>query len=125
MDKLKTAIFLSATGPARETEEGTFVKSYSFAPDFIGFAGHFPGYPVLPAFMQVLTALTMAEEVRGRSIKLTSLIKAKFRTEIHPGWEIEVRYRERVIKGENGIEATFTVGDALAASLLFTFTDME
>jgi 3-hydroxyacyl-[acyl-carrier-protein] dehydratase len=125
MDKLKTAILLSATGPAKETEPGIFVKSYAFSPDFIGFSGHFPGYPVLPAFMQVLTALTMAEEVRGHAIKLISVIKAKFRSEIHPGREVVVRYRERIIKGETGIEATLTVADGPAASLLLKFSDME
>jgi 3-hydroxyacyl-[acyl-carrier-protein] dehydratase len=125
MDKLKTAISLSATGPARETEAGAFVKSYSFKPDFIGFSGHFPGYPVLPAFLEVLTTLSMAEEVRGHALKLTSIVKAKFRIEIHPGQEVEVRYRERVIKGATGLEATLTVAEGLAASLLITFSDME
>ena len=102
------------------------MKSYTFAPDFIGFSGHFPGYPVLPAFVQVLTALTMAEEVRGRPLELISIIKAKFRIEIHPGGEVEVQYRERTIKGEAGIEATLTVARWLSPPLCsFTFTDME
>jgi 3-hydroxyacyl-[acyl-carrier-protein] dehydratase len=125
MDKLKTAIILSATGPARETEAGAFVKSYSFAPDFIGFSGHFPGYPVLPAFLQILTVLATAEEIRRHTVKLISIVKAKFRMEIHPGQEIEVRCRERIIKGESGMEATLNVAEGLAASLLLTFTDME
>jgi 3-hydroxyacyl-[acyl-carrier-protein] dehydratase len=125
MDKLKTAIFSSATSPAKETEPGTFVKSYVFLPDFIGFSGHFPGYPVLPAFMQVLTVLAMTEEVRGHTIRLVSIIKAKFRSEIHPGQEEEVRCRERIIKGATGIEATLTVADGPAASLLLAFADKD
>jgi hypothetical protein len=36
-----------------------------------------------------------------------------------------VRYRERVIKGATGLEATLTVAEGLAASLLVTFSDME
>jgi 3-hydroxyacyl-[acyl-carrier-protein] dehydratase len=125
MDKLRNAISLSATGAAKETEKGTFVKSYLFEPDFIGFSGHFPGHPVLPAFVQVLTALTMAEEIRGHAIKLVTIIKAKFRIEIQPGREIEVRYRDRMIKGETGLEATLTVAEGLAATFLLTFIDTE
>ncbi len=125
MDKLKTAISLSAIGPAKETEGGIFVKSYSFAPDFIGFSGHFPGYPVLPAFLQVLTALSMAEEVEGRGLTLVSIVKAKFRTEIHPDREVEVRYRERAVRGATGIEVTLSVAESLAASLLLTVRRTE
>jgi 3-hydroxyacyl-[acyl-carrier-protein] dehydratase len=125
MDELKTAICSSAAGPARKVEEGNFVKPYSFAPDFIGFSGHFPGHPVLPAFVQVLTLLTMAEEVRGHAIKLITVLRAKFRAEIHPGSAIEVCYRDRIIKGVTGLDATLTVAGGLAASFLLTFTDME
>ena len=125
MDKLKTAIRLSAAGPARETETGVFVKTYSFAPDFVGFSGHFPGYPVLPAFVQVLVALALAEEVRGHAVSLVSIVKAKFRMEIHPGREVEAQYRERIIKGAGGMEATLTVAEGSAASMLLTFMDME
>jgi 3-hydroxyacyl-[acyl-carrier-protein] dehydratase len=125
MDTLKTAISLSATGPVRETEQGTFVKSYSFAPDFIGFSGHFPGYPVLPAFLQVLTVLSTAEEVRGRPLTLISIVKAKFRIEIHPGQAVEVQYRERAVREATGFEATLTVAEGLAASLLLTVSDSE
>ncbi|HEY3278491.1 MAG TPA: hypothetical protein VGJ94_17880 [Syntrophorhabdaceae bacterium] len=123
MDLLKTAIHLSASGPARETETGVFTQSYTFTPDFVGFSGHFPGYPVLPAFMQVLTVLTMAEEIQRRPLALISIIKAKFRMEIHPGSEVTVQYRERIMKGETGFEATLTIGEGLAASLLLTFSE--
>ena len=70
MDNLRSAIRESALGPVKETEKGTWVRSYRFAPDFIGFSGHFPGYPILPAFVQVLMVQTMAEEVKGRPLKV-------------------------------------------------------
>ena len=87
MDNLRSAIRESALGPVKETEKGTWVRSYCFAPDFIGFSGHFPGYPILPAFVQVLMVLTMAEEVKGRRLQVLTLERAKFQKEVFPGQE--------------------------------------
>ncbi|MDR2018073.1 MAG: hypothetical protein LBQ00_04255 [Syntrophobacterales bacterium] len=123
MNKLRTAIILSAKGPASETVPGTFVRTFSFAPDFVGFEGHFPGYPVLPAFIQVMTVLAMTEEVKGHEIDLISLVKAKFRAVVLPDIAVEIQYRERLVAGRNGLEATIRVPEGVAASLLLTFTD--
>lgn len=124
MDTLKHAIMSSAIGPARKSEHGTFTRKYRFLPNFVGFLGHFPDYPILPAFVQILIALVMAEEIKGHPIKLLSLKKAKFHSEIYPDHEIEVQYREGVIKGDASLEATLTVDKNLAASFLLTFTEI-
>jgi 3-hydroxyacyl-[acyl-carrier-protein] dehydratase len=123
MDNLRSAIRSSASGPVRETEPGTFIRSYCFAPDFIGFSGHFPGYPILPAFIQVLMVVSMAEEVKGHSLRFSSLEKAKFQNKIFPDQEIEVRFRERLIKGKPTLEATLAVVDGQAASFQLIFDD--
>jgi 3-hydroxyacyl-[acyl-carrier-protein] dehydratase len=116
MDNLRSAIRESALGPVRETEPGHFIRSYCFAPEFIGFSGHFPGYPILPAFIQVLMVMSMAEEVKGRNLSFSSLEKAKFQNKIFPGQEIEVHFRERLIRGKTALEATLNVVDGQAAS---------
>jgi 3-hydroxyacyl-[acyl-carrier-protein] dehydratase len=123
MSILRDAIIASAKGPAREKEPGVFVRRYSFAPDFVGFSGHFPGYPVLPAFVQMLTLMTMAEEVKDRSLRPISVEKGKFRKEIYPDVEVEVEYREVVIKGKRALKASLTTGEGAAASLLVTFEE--
>jgi len=123
MSELKNAVMFSAKGPVRETTPGTFVRTFSFGPDFVGFAGHFPGYPVLPAFIQVMMAVTMTEEIKGRGVELTSLVKAKFRTVIRPETDIEVYCRERPVTGKTGLEATLRVAGEVAALFLFTFVE--
>lgn len=125
MDKLRSAIRLSASGPITETEPGTFVRPYNFSPDFMGFSGHFPGYPILPAFIQVLAVLTMAEELKGRRLQVLTLEKAKFQKEVFPGQEIKVKYREKIIRGNKKIEAQLTAGEDQAASFLLTVTEQE
>jgi 3-hydroxyacyl-[acyl-carrier-protein] dehydratase len=124
MDNLRSAIRSAAIGPIRETEPGTFARSYCFGPDFIGFSGHFPGYPILPAFVQVLAVLTMAEEVKGRPLTILTLEKAKFQKEVFPNQEIQGQYRERITKtGETKLEATLTVAGNTAASFLLALAD--
>jgi 3-hydroxyacyl-[acyl-carrier-protein] dehydratase len=125
MNNLMTSIRLSALGPVQETEPGTFLQSYRFNPEFIGFSGHFPGYSILPAFIQVLMVQVMAEEVKGRPLKVLTLERAKFQKEVLPEQEIKTKYRERITQGKNKIEATLTVGENQAAFFLLTFADEE
>lgn len=125
MANLRSAVRESALGPAKEKEKGTWVRSYGFAPDFIGFSGHFPGYPILPAFVQVLMVVTMAEEIKGRPLKISTLERAKFQKEVFPGQEIIAQYREGISKGKTKLEATLTVAENQAASFLLVLDDEE
>ena len=73
----------------------TVQKSYIFTDDFIGFDGHFPGYPILPAFIQMLIALTLVEELYGKGLNLMTVKNAKFHIPIRPNREMEVECTKR------------------------------
>lgn len=66
-------------------------RLYCFDKDFIGFSGHFPGYPILPAVLQLLLAQLFIEEQKCCKIRITSIEKAKFISEIRPDNLISVR----------------------------------
>ena len=121
MNNLRTSIRESALGPVQEAEPGSFLQSYRFNPEFIGFSGHFPGHPVLPGFVQVFMVMIMAEEVEGHPLKFLTLEKAKFQKEVFPGQEIKIEYREKMVKGMKKVEATLTVDDNQAASFQLAF----
>jgi len=121
MNKLKRAIISSAVDDLQVTEKGMATKRYCFQPDFIGFAGHFPGCPVLPAFVQILMALSLAEELSGCSLELATVEKAKFLIQLRPHQEIGVECQERLVGEKPGCEARLTVAEGLAASFLLTF----
>lgn len=97
------------------TEGSTISCRYCFTPDFVGFSGHFPGYPILPAFIQVLVGLDLMSQLRGGRQALAVIENAKFRLEIHPGDEVIARCTER---REALYEVRLTVGAALASSFL-------
>lgn len=64
---------------------------FCFAEEFIGFSGHFPGYPILPAILQTLMAQMVAEQVRGEQLEFLALERAKFTRELRPGDQIRVK----------------------------------
>ena len=121
MSILKTAIIEAAMGPVEFIGSDKAVRHYCFPSDFIGFSGHFPGYPVLPAFLQVLTALTVIEQWKGQSFQFTSMERAKFHIELRPDQEITVQCKEYEEKGKPAVEAKLLVAEGLAASLILKF----
>jgi 3-hydroxyacyl-[acyl-carrier-protein] dehydratase len=122
MNRVRREIIASAVAPARFVEPDRITRAYVFDATFIGFSGHFPGYPILPAFVQILTAATLAEERIGEPVTLSSLKKAKFMQEIRPGREIVVECRERLFEGAFRWEASITLGDKLASKFIMILT---
>jgi 3-hydroxyacyl-[acyl-carrier-protein] dehydratase len=118
MSRLREAIQLSAIGSASGEFPETVERSYRFGADFPGFAGHFPAYPVLPAVVQILTALLLVEEQGGGELELLSVENAKFLQQLRPDEEIVVSCRQRM-KGEaQAIDARLSRGGQPAASFL-------
>ena len=124
MNRVKQEIVSSAVDEIEVTAPGTVNRRYCFNQDFIGFSGHFPGYPILPAFVQILTALTLAEEQRGYPLDLASLENAKFHIQLRPGQEIQVECKEKLVRGKPGCEARLMVAEGLASLFRMSFVEM-
>ncbi len=125
MNEIKGEILSSAVSPMAVEEGVTATRRYRFSPDFIGFSGHFPGYPILPAFVQIMMACTLAEELKGHALEPVAIEKAKFLIEIGPDQEILVRIREHRIGAMPGCEASLVVNDKVAASFRISFEGEE
>ena len=121
MNKIRKEIILSATGGIEESQPGTIKQRYRFSPEFIGFSGHFPDNPILPAFVQILMALTLTEKFNGCPLIMTGIDKAKFRIPIQPDQEIEVACRLRAADQPPGCDARLTVSGGLAASFRISY----
>ena len=125
MNRVKQEIVSSAIDEIIVTAPGTINRRYCFDRDFIGFSGHFPGHPILPAFVQVLTTLTLAEEHSGYPLELVGVENAKFHIELRPGQEISVECEEKPIRGKPGCEARLTVAEGLASIFRMSFVEKE
>lgn len=102
------------TPPLLTVENGE--QSFCFAPSFIGFAGHFPDYPILPAVLQTLMVQMLAEQVVGDSLQFLSLERAKFTRQLRPEEQIDVTVQCKEKEGEVRCSAKLAVADESAAS---------
>lgn len=120
MADLRRAVEGTLLYPVRRAEDGSWKGLFRFPSDFPGFSGHFPGNPILPAVIQLLSVLAVIEEAYGQRARLLSLDKAKFQERIFPDQEIEVRCRVQEDRQRWTVEATLTVDDQRAATLRLT-----
>lgn len=123
MNELINAVKRSALGPAQKTGPDTISGRYLFTEDFPGFSGHFPGYPILPAVVQLIAAQCVIEEHRGGEIHPASIRNAKFLQEIRPGKEITIQCTDRRIEGALGSRIEIYSEGKTAASFFMTFTE--
>jgi 3-hydroxyacyl-[acyl-carrier-protein] dehydratase len=75
--------------PAQETQRG-WEKTYVFPADFLGFKGHFPENPILPAVIQIMMAREAVTEQIGQEFDVMKLSRAKYMKVITPGIPVTV-----------------------------------
>ncbi|MBN1905682.1 MAG: hypothetical protein JW927_11350 [Deltaproteobacteria bacterium] len=119
MKNLIEAIKKSSAKPAQIKSQWEISNSYCFNNSFLGFSGHFPGYPILPAVMQLLLAQLLIEEQKGHKIEVISIEKAKFLSEIRPNDPVTVictnadtdngqRSKVKIVSGDRAV-SSFTI----------------
>jgi len=120
MNSMREAIKESALSPAHMAE-GVGTQSFRFDEDFLGFAGHFPGYPILPAVLQTLMAQLLAEQVVGLPLQFLSLERAKFTHQLRPGDQIDVNVSCLEKEGQLHCTCKLLVENRRAASFTLLF----
>jgi 3-hydroxyacyl-[acyl-carrier-protein] dehydratase len=120
MNNLIDAIKNSSIGPAIKSSDG-ITRRYRFSDDFIGFSGHFPGYPILPAVVQLITAQSLIEEQKECELEFYSVQNAKFLHEIKPGEELEITCMDFIVKEAPGSKVQIRSEDTIKASFFLTF----
>jgi 3-hydroxyacyl-[acyl-carrier-protein] dehydratase len=121
---LKARIQSAAVQPPDQVSTEHIHQSFCFPPDFVAFQGHFPGDPLLPAFLQVAMGQAVLECAQQTPVMLERLDKAKFREPLRPGQTIRVDCR---MTGTDARQATvaLTVTGRPAASFHLTLSAMS
>lgn len=112
---MRDAINKSALSPAVLSAD-VAEQSFCFKESFVGFAGHFPEYPILPAILQTLLAQILAEELIGEPLQFLSLTRAKFSRELRPEEQIDVSLSCLDKEGQLHCATQLRVADETAAS---------
>jgi 3-hydroxyacyl-[acyl-carrier-protein] dehydratase len=118
MNKIIQGISEASQCAVTTDETGTHEGRYCFTDSFVGFAGHFPEHPILPAIVEILTVVALISEQTGCRQRLVAVEDAKFLNPVHPGQELLVRCRQRMVKGTLLYDAKLTVGATTTATML-------
>jgi len=112
---MRAEIEASALGPA-ELTDGMVKRCFRFEEDFIGFGGHFPGSPILPAVLQILMAQLLAEQAVGESLQFRALARAKFTQPLRPGDRIELKLNCQEKQGQYHCASELWLAEQRAAN---------
>ncbi len=125
MSALREGIAASAMETFAGTGAETGARHYRFGPGFIGFSGHFPGNPILPAIVQIRAAVSLAEEEGGKTLRLAAVRSAKFLAPIRPDEDVWIRVRRRVESGIDLRDATLSVAGKTVAAFQLELEEGE
>lgn len=125
MNALQNGIGASAMEPPERTGSDTVARRYRFSPGFIGFSGHFPGNPILPAIVQIRAVVSLAEEERGKALRLSAVRSAKFLAPVRPDEDVWVRYRRSGPSGRDICDATLSVAGKTVAAFRLELAEKE
>ncbi len=126
MRTLREEIIRQAGSPVRNLEKGQgYELTFHFGTDFLGFQGHFPGHPILPAFVQLLMGECAVRMRSEHSWSLRRIERSKFLRPIGPNEPVTVCWQEQP-QGE-GLRCSFTlrVGEEKAAVFALEFAEEE
>ena len=85
--------------PAQQTDRG-WVKEYIFPQSFLGFQGHFPGRPILPAVVQVMIFRESIAEKLKQNLEIASMTRAKFLKVVNPESPVTAIWTTRETEGQ-------------------------
>lgn len=121
---LRQAIVACAQSPVIAARDG-YQWELLFPEDFVGFDGHFPGHPVLPAFIQILSTQCALEQRTGQTWALRRVKRAKFMKTVAPNQTVTLTWKEKDV--EEGLQGGFTlcVSDAKVASFSALYAPEE
>ena len=97
MRTLREEILASVDTQARPVETGRGSEAtFHFRRDFTGFQGHFPGHPILPAFVQLLTGECALSLRSARPWRLRRILRSKFLKTVLPDQIVTISWQEQM-----------------------------
>lgn len=125
MNEILQGIKGAALDAVTINESGSFTQHYRFDDRFVGFDGHFPNAPILPAIVQIMTVISLAGEESGCRQRLVSVEDAKFLVPIRPDQELLVECCRKIVRGKTLHDAKMSVARNTAARFLLELVSEE
>lgn len=103
----------------RNAASGEFSAAFLFPPEFCGFAGHFPGNPVLPGIAQIMAVLHACGADPSALLAVTS---CKFLHPVGPNEVVVANGKTTETAKGVAVSATVQIGDTLCATMKLLLT---
>ncbi len=100
----------------KDNETGVVQGIFRFAQDFVGFEGHFPGNPILPAVVQLAAVRWLFKKSYTTDIQLKKVERAKFKQMIEPGEQVKIQIQPEENNREYRLSFSIKTGKGLVAS---------
>jgi len=114
MSQIRQALLNCQVDPATRTE-AVVCQRYCLPEDFVGFAGHFPNYPIVPAVVQILMAQVVAEQHLDSSVQLCAVDRCKFHRQLKPLDLIDVYCQRKLVRNKIVIDCQLKIDDELVS----------
>ncbi len=96
MRTLREEILACADARIRPVEAGRGPEvTFRFGREFTGFQGHFPGHPILPAFVQLLTGECALSLCSAHPWRLRTVLRSKFLRTVLPDETVMVTWQQQ------------------------------
>jgi 3-hydroxyacyl-[acyl-carrier-protein] dehydratase len=119
MRTLREEIIACSEGQVRILEANRgFELTFRLGDDFTGFRGHFPGHPILPAFVQLMMAECAVRLHSDRPWSLRRVERGKFLRPIGPNEPVTVCWQEQ--PRDEGLRCSFTLTAGSEKAAIFT-----
>lgn len=99
-----------------KNDRGELCGEFAFPEGFVGFAGHFPGMPVLPGIAQIMAVLHTCASC-GLPVRITGVTSCKFVHPVFPGQTMRVT---ATLSGDGrgkALRALTRVGESVCAEM--------
>lgn len=100
-------------------ETGRASGEFCFDNEFLGFHGHFPGYPILPGIVMIGMSVAVCEAVCMAPMMLAELERAKFSRQVIPGDTVRVEVNIQEIDDRYKVRSQLTTAGSPTATLDF------
>ncbi len=118
MSEMRRQLERYRCAPISRFDDGSVSCAWCLPLEFCGFDGHFPGFAIVPAVVQVLMAQMLAQQGLAQACWNGTIQRGKFLRQIRPGETITAVVRRRDIRQRHYIDARLEVDGAAAATML-------
>jgi len=98
---------------------------FTLPPEFPAFVGHFPGNPLLPAFLQLAMVRLVVQQALAMPLAPLATERIKFGGFVRPGEQVEVETRIRPVAAHWQVEFNLRKGEERVAVGTMQFSQLQ